>query len=128
MKGKWTNRMTVLAVCAVPYVFLGMYGDAVYGSTLGYLPMLAWMGWESRMAVRPRSLFTLLGGNLLSFLSSFLFMSLFQTPRWGWYFKLLTAFGFLVAASLLILLAQGFLIYLFQARNPNTIKHKEEHL
>ena len=53
MKGKWTNRMTVLAVCAVPYVFLGMYGDAVYGRTLGYLPMLAWMGWESRMAVRP---------------------------------------------------------------------------
>lgn len=128
MKGKWTNCLAMLAACAVPYVFLGMYGDAVYGSMLGYLPMLAWMGWESRMAVRPRSRLVLLGGNLLSFLSSCLFMRLFQTPRWSWYFKPLTAFGFLGAASLLILLAQGFVMCLLRARTSNTIRHKEEHL
>lgn len=128
MKERWTDRLAMLAACAVPYVFLGMYGDAVYGSLLGYLPMLAWMGWESRMAVRPRRLLVLLGGNLLSFLSSCLFMSLFRTPKWSWYFKPLSAFGFLGAASLLILLAQGFVICLLRARNPNTIKYKEEHL
>lgn len=128
MKGKRTDRLAMLAACAVPYVFLGMYGDAVYGSVLGYLPMLVWMGWESRMAAKPRSLSVLLGGNLLSFLSSSLFMRLLQTPRWSWYFKPLTAFGFLGAASLLILLAQGFVVCLLRARTSNTIKHKEEHL
>lgn len=32
------------------------------------------------------------------------------------------------AASLLILLARGFVICLFRVRNPNTIRHKEEYL
>lgn len=128
MTKKWAVRLGMLAACACPYVFLGMYGDAALGSVAGYLPMLVWMGVECRTAARTGNISVLLGGNLLSFLSSLGFVLLFQTERWGWYFKPFTALGFLKTVSIAVLLAEGLLVCLFRAGKKCDTNHEEESL
>ena len=100
-------RVIVPLICALPYVFLGMYGDAALRTMALYLPMLAGLPFLCFLSVRTRSVLLLLGGNALSFASSCVFTACCGLPCWPWYFKPLSPMGFLAAVSAAALIIQA---------------------
>ena len=104
---KFPYRTFVLLVCAVPYVFLGMYGDAALHTMALYLPMLAGLFLLCFLSVRARSVQLLLAGNALSFASSCVFAVLCGLECWPWYFKPFSPVGFLTAVSAAALAIQA---------------------
>lgn len=119
MTKKWSVRLAVLTVCACPYVFWGMYGDAACGSVAGYLPLLAWAALLCWLTVRTRDVPALLAGDLISFLSSYWFTAHCQLEKWSWYFKPFTAQGLLKALSAAVLLAQGSWVFITRKKRVN---------
>lgn len=104
---KFPYRTFLILVCAVPYVFLGMYGDAALHTMALYLPMLAGLSLLCFLSVRARSVQLLLAGNALSFASSCVFAVLCGLECWPWYFKPFSPVGFLTAVSAAALAIQA---------------------
>lgn len=80
------SSVILIAYC-VPYVFLGMYADAIHSSMLLYGFMIAAMlalGWYCG---KTRRIPIALLGNLLSFLSSCLLTQMCFGDAWDYYFK-----------------------------------------
>ena len=77
----------ILLACAVPWVFLGMYGDYTLFSTLPYVLTAAAVlavGWYCGKTKRVP---LLLIGNLLSLLTTWLCVRCAATEQWNYYFK-----------------------------------------
>ena len=91
---------------AIPYAFLGMYGDAAFHTMALYLPMLTGLTLLCFIAIKTRNVAALLAGNALSFISSHSFTAYCSLENWSWYFKPFTPFGFLKAVSILALSLQ----------------------
>ena len=97
--------LTVLGYC-IPYAFLSMYTDVTNGSMVMYAVMVAAMGLLCWGAIKLKSLFTLLAGNVLSCTVSLLCVMCFQTAAWTGYFKPLTAIQLVVVISIIALVIQ----------------------
>lgn len=97
-------RFLPLAGYAVPYAFLCLYGDAMYGTLAFHLLSLVCLCALVRLL--HRRIVLLLAGNALSFLSSAFCLSLIQDERWTWYFKPFSAFGFMALLSIVFLALQ----------------------
>ncbi len=100
-------RGLVPLICAVPYAFLGMYGDVALRTMALYLPMLVGLPFLCFLSVRTRSVLLLLGGNALNFASSCVFTACCGLPCWPWYFKPFSPMGFLAAVSAAALIIQA---------------------
>ena len=87
MKKSFTKGLPILIGYCVPFTFLAMYGDVTHDSMWLYGLLILGMGLLCWYAVRIRSLWGLLGGNLLSLLTSYFCITQFQTADWQWYFK-----------------------------------------
>ena len=77
----------ILLGYAVPWVFLGMYGDYAFFSVLPYVLTLAAvlaLGWYCG---RTKRILILLIGNLLSLLTAWLCLKYIATEHWNYYFK-----------------------------------------
>ncbi len=108
MKRKNSYSLILLGYC-VPYAFLAMYADAVYRTLLLYGVLLAAMWLLCRASGKINQLSALVIGNVLSCVSSCIFVSRFLTDEnWGFYFKPLRT-----TTLVLIISAAAFLIQLF---------------
>lgn len=100
-------KYLLLSLFAVPWAFLGLYGDIALHTAWLYAPAvlvpvaIGWC-WGKRGAVP-----TALAGNLLNALSSFLFTLCFRTDRWNAYFKPFGGIGMLLILWLIPLLVQA---------------------
>ena len=84
---KRINNVLLLLAYAVPWVFLGMYGDYALFSIWPYVLTLAavlTLGWYCGKTKR---LLLLMTGNLLSLLTSWLLVNFAATEQWNYYFK-----------------------------------------
>ena len=85
-KRRLISILVLIAYC-IPYVFLGMYADAMYHSIWLYGLMvlaLVGLGWYCGKSKRiPIALL----GNLLSLLISCLLTNVFFGEDWGYFFK-----------------------------------------
>ncbi len=70
----------------VPFVFLAMNEDAASGTLWFYLVMVFGFGMLCFGCTKTKSIWIVIVGNILSFLSSGLFTQLHQTEKWGYYF------------------------------------------
>lgn len=111
----------ILIAYALPYVFLGMYGDFTFFSLWSYLLMvivpclLAWL------CAKTGKLWTAVAGNLLSTTTSFLCVSAVATERWNYFFKAfpVTIRMFQFAGIILALQAVIFWITAFYAKEKD---------
>ena len=100
-----TKLLLLLAHC-VPYAFLCLYGDAMYGTMLFYTVTIVCLSLLSRLAVRTKNLPLLFFGSLLSFLSSSAAAKLTNLKIMDYYFKPFTAYSLMVTISLAALFLQ----------------------
>lgn len=81
------KKILLLLGYCIPFVFLAMNEDALYGSLWFYLFMITGFGTLSFICGKTENLRIVYAGNILSFISSFIFAWNFQTPKWDYYFK-----------------------------------------
>ena len=77
----------ILAAYAVPYVFLGMYGDRMYFSLWPYGLMTAAMAALGWYCGKTKRIPVALLGNLLSLVTSCLLTQVFAGEDWNTFFK-----------------------------------------
>ena len=97
----------LFSLFAIPWAFLGLYGDISLNTSWLYLVAQAgpvFLGWYlGKQGKVPLAL----TGNLLSAASSFLFTLLLRTDRWNAYFKPFGGIGMLAILWLIALLIQA---------------------
>ena len=83
------RKISVLLLIAygIPYVFLGMYGDAMYHSMWLYCLMVVAMLGLSWYCGKSKRILVALLGNLLSLLISCFLTNVFFGEDWGYFFK-----------------------------------------
>lgn len=87
MKKRSKVSIFILLAYCVPYMFLGMYGDYTF-STIGvYVLAFAIMTVLSIYCKKTQRIFIALVGNVVSFLTSYLFTACLATEGWSYYFK-----------------------------------------
>lgn len=96
----------ILMAYCVPYVFLGMYGDYTVGTILMYVLAIAVMTGLSRYCKKTNRILIAVVGNVLSFLSSYLFTLCVATENWSYYFKAFPSTISTVYFSIAMLLIQ----------------------
>ena len=84
---KRKHDVYILLLYCVPYVFLGMLGDYVYGTMWLYLLGAAVMLLLSCYCRKTNGFAMVLSGNLLSLGTSWLCTYLVATEKWNYYFK-----------------------------------------
>lgn len=98
-----------------------MYGDAEKDTMLLYGFMIIGLAFLSYVSVKSKNFVVFLIGNLLSCISSYLFMTFYQTDTWQWYFKPLTATGLLLLISVIALMLQAaFMCFLYNKQKNKT--------
>lgn len=112
----WIIRMLLLIGYCIPYAFFAINGDISSGTMLFYGIMIISLTLLSYIATKTKNVVILIIGNILSYLSSYLFMLQNQTEEWGWYFKPLTANTLLLTISIIALLLQCVFAYVYHGR------------
>lgn len=109
------NKFSIilLAVYCIPFVFLSMYFDYQNRSIIIYGLMVITVWYFAFLAKRKSSLLVLLIANMLSFLSSYVWVLRGdRIGEWEGYFKPFTSVKALIFFSILIVLLQA-VVYLF---------------
>ena len=106
MKTPRITKLLLLFSYGIPYAFLCLYGDAMYGTMLFYAITIICLALLSRLAVRTKNLPILFFGSLLSFLSSSAAAKLTGLNAMDYYFKPFTAYSLMVVISLAALFLQ----------------------
>jgi len=96
----------ILMAYCVPYVFLGMYGDYTLSTILLYVLAIAVMAGLGRYCKKTNRILIAVVGNVLSFLTSYLFTLCLATENWSYYFKAFPSTISTVYFSLAMLLIQ----------------------
>lgn len=104
-------KFVLLAAYALPYPFLALWEDAAFGTLWCYGGMILALTLLGRFAVRRVLHWVMFAGNGLSFLLSLLCVRLFQTEKWLWYFKPLSA-----VQMVLVLIGVTFFLELLASR------------
>ena len=103
-QAKWLDALMVLYF--VPYSYLAVYGDITFGSMALYLLPVCAFSALCVVTVKMGSMWHLIVGNILSFVSSYACAHLFITEKWGWYFKPLTGAQIVSGISFLAMVIQ----------------------
>lgn len=96
----------ILLVYCIPYVFVAMYVDFMFSFSLLYIAAIVVMAGLSRYCKKTNRIFIAVVGNILSFLTSYLFTLWFATEDWGYYFMAFPATNSTIFYSLFMLLLQ----------------------
>ncbi len=105
MKKALIRMLQVLLYC-IPFVFLAMNEDASAGTLWFYLIMIIGFTTLCVCSVRAKTPWMVAVGNILSFVSSCIFVCFFQTKKWGWYFKPFTPYQFVIFETMIAFVIQ----------------------
>ena len=89
--------------CSVPFAFLSMYGDAVWGTMLIYAASAASILVLRRSVQRAERHLDCGIGCSCGLLISLLLSACVEAERWQWYFKPFSAEGWSVLLSLIVM-------------------------
>ena len=119
MNKKLIKLLMLMAYC-IPYGYLAMKGDASSGTIIFYGFMIIGFGILCRIAIRTHNTLILVIGNILSFISSYLFTLRKLPEEWNWYFKPFTPIGLLILITIVSFIIQIVSINIVKARKANT--------
>lgn len=113
-------KVLMLLVYSVPYVYLAMKGDATSGTMIFYGFMILCFGILCRTVIKTNNPIILIIGNILSFISSYLFTSRnLPSEEWSWYFKPTTPIGLLLIITIVSFIIQILFIFNFNKNKKN---------
>lgn len=121
MKKLRIYRALLLIAHCVPFAFLCVNGDAVWGTMLFYGVMAVGFGLLCWGAIKTKNVALLYLGNLLSFLSSFAAMKLSGLAAIGEYFKPFTAFSLIVFITVAALVAETAIVLFCEAKKNKEV-------
>lgn len=113
MNEKVIKALMLLAYC-IPYGYLSMQGDFNSGTMIFYGFMIVSLGILLRVAIKTKNTIVLVIGNVLSFISSYIFISQNQTGDWASYFKPFSPLDLLILITMVAFLIQQ--LFIFTAR------------
>ena len=109
MKDRIAKLLLLLLYC-VPFVFLAMNEDVVYGTCWFYLVMIVSFVCLSYLCAKTKNLSILYIGNILSFISTCIFAWIFQTPKWEYYFKPFLPNQLILFETIVAVVIQGIIV------------------
>lgn len=112
----------LLVVYSMPYIFLATVIDFYRGSILGYILALAILTGCCNQALKFHSMFLVVIGNIVSFLSSYYFMMQNHSERWGAFFKPWTQGGSTIFWTAIVIGVQLMTIYLWHVKQKTQKK------
>ncbi len=112
---QYVNRthLLLLAGYAIPYIFLAMTEDFTFGTLWLYGVMLICLPLLTSIATKKRYLWTIVIGNVLNFLTSYICIACQNADHWDWYFKPFTAKLLLIVVSVIMLVIQSLFFWYF---------------
>ena len=110
MNRKLIKALMLLAYC-IPYGYLSMKGDLNSGTMIFYGLMIVCLAVLLAVVLKTKNTIVLIVGNILSFISSYIFILQNQTEDWAGYFKPFTPFGLLLLITIVALVIQILFIF-----------------
>lgn len=107
---KKKSGMILLVGYCIPYIFLCLYGDAVWGTGLVYGAAAAAMGLLCVFACKMQQIKMVVIGNIISFAVSELCIMLFALEKFNYYFKPFSAHMLVGICTVIGILIQAYLI------------------
>ena len=104
------SRLILLVGYCIPYIFLCLYGDAVWGTGLVYGVAALAMGLLCVFACKMHQIKLVVIGNIISFAVSELCIMLFALEKFNYYFKPFSAHMLVIVCSVIAILIQAYLI------------------
>lgn len=104
------SKMIILAGYCIPYIFLCLYGDAVWGSGWVYGIAAVAMGLLCFFACKTQNVKLVVVGNILSFAVSEICVMLFALDELSYYFKPFSVQMLVGVCSVAAILIQAYLI------------------
>lgn len=105
MKNMKLRLLLLLGYC-IPFAFLSVYGDAVWGTMLLYGLMTIGFALLCWMALKTNNSVFIYIGNTLSFASSYIVGKISGLEPMGYYFKPFTTYSLIAALSVLAVVCQ----------------------
>lgn len=122
--GKYMNRKLIkilmLLAYSLPYAYLAMYGDFNSSTLIFYLFMIVCFATLLNIAIKTKNIIVLILGNILSFISSYIFVLQNQTDQWTGYFKPFTPSGLLTSITVVAFLIQ--VLFIFNSKKRRNLK------
>ena len=109
MDAKKSRTILLIGYC-IPYVFLCLYGDAVWGTGLVYAAVAAVVAGLCAFACKMQQIKFVVLGNIISFAVSELCIFLFALETFNYYFKPFSAHVLVGICSVIGILIQAYLI------------------
>ena len=110
MKNQRNMKLVLLILYCIPFTFLAVNGDAVYGTMLFYGIMIAGFALLCRYSLKTSNEIVIYIGNVFSFISSYAVAKMSGLEPMGHYFKPFTAYSLIVTISVITFLLQIILV------------------
>ena len=107
---KKKSGIILFAGYCIPYIFLCLYGDAVWGTGLVYGIAAAAMGLLCIFACKMQQIKFVVIGNIISFAVSELCIMLFALETFNYYFKPFSAHMLVAICTVIAILIQAYLV------------------
>ena len=107
-------KLLFWAIYCVPFVFLAMNEDAVYGTCWFYLVFITSFVVLAYFCTKTKNESAILVGNTLSFISSCIFARIFKSPNWEYYFKPFLPNQLIVFETVVALAVQGLVCVIYK--------------
>lgn len=104
------SKIIILAGYCIPYIFLCLYGDAVWGTGWVYAFAAAAVGILCFFACRTQNIKLVVAGNILSFVVSEICVMLFALDELSYYFKPFSVHMLVGICTVVAILIQAYLI------------------
>lgn len=120
MKKTGLVRILLLIAYCVPYVFLSVNGDAISGTMLFYGAMVIGFSLLCWTAIKTKNIAVLFVGNVISFVSSYVFAKLTGLEPMGQYFKPFTSYALIVAISIVAIIIQTVIVLIYVTKKKRS--------
>jgi len=123
------SRNIILAGYCIPYVFLCLYGDAVWGTGLVYGAAAAVMAGLCVLACKTQQIKLVVVGNIISCAVSELCVLLFALEKFNYYFKPFSAHMLVGICTVIAILIQAYLVSRLtddRKRAKDILKNRQE--
>ena len=116
MKKTLIIKALLLITYCVPFAFLSVNGDAILGTMIFYGIMIASFSLLCWKAIKTNNVPVLYLGNVLSFVSSYIFAKLSGLEPLGHYFKPFTSYGLIVVISIVSIIIHTIIVLIFKTK------------
>jgi len=119
------TRILLLIAYCMPFSFMATYGDATFGSMRMYGIMVLAFAALCLIALKTNNIAIIIIGNILSAVSSYVFMFNSGIGPMGEYFKPLTSYETVVLVSVIAFACQMIAVKVYKSRSSAKEKRQE---